>query len=175
MSVIINHANTFIRNINNYLCEHNLNVVVDFIGLEDHRAIITTNQADSSQDMNIIEKCIKKSESINSEHVNSLWLPKSKLYLKILGFSYLVEGTNQPITSKIVTEAIQQMYIFKDITLTSKPYIIKVSSNSDSAVVWVNVWDLQNGSIAKFIINQCFNMRKYITTICDTNINLGVL
>ena len=48
MSVIINHANTFIRNINNYLCERNLNVVVDFIGLEDHRAIITTNQADSS-------------------------------------------------------------------------------------------------------------------------------
>ena len=66
------------------------------------------------------------------------------------------------------------MYIFKDVTLTSKPYIIKVSSNSDLAVVWVNVWDLQNGSIAKSIINQCFNMRKYITTICDTNMNLGV-
>ena len=71
MSVIINHTNTFIRNINNYLCEHNLNVVADFIGLEDHGVIITTNQADSSQDINIIEKCIKKSESINLEHVNS--------------------------------------------------------------------------------------------------------
>jgi len=153
MSVIINHTNTFIRNINNYLCEHNLNVVADFIRLEDHGVINTTNQADSSQDMNIIEKCIKKSESINLEHVNSPWLPKSKLYLKILGFSYLVEGTNQPITSKIVTEATQQIYIFKDVTLTSKPYIIKVLFNSDSAVVWVNVWDLQNGSITKSIIN----------------------
>ena len=129
--------------------------------------------------MNIIEKCIKESESINSEYVNSPQLPKLKLYLKILGFSYLAEGTNQPITSEIVTseivtEAIQQMYIFKDVTLTLKPYIIKVLSNSDSAVVWINIWDSKNGSIAKSIINQCFNMRKYIATICDTNMNLGV-
>jgi len=72
MSVIINHANTFIRNINNHLCEHNLNVVADFIRSEDHGVIITTDQAASSQDMNIIEKCIKEFESINSEHVNSV-------------------------------------------------------------------------------------------------------
>ena len=47
MSVIINYANTFIRNINNHLCEHNLNTVSDFIRLEDYGVIIITNQADS--------------------------------------------------------------------------------------------------------------------------------
>jgi len=57
--------------------------------------------------MNIIKKCIKKSESINLEHINSLWLPKSKSYLKILGLFYLLEGTNQPIISEIVIETIQ--------------------------------------------------------------------
>ena len=75
--------------------------------------------------MNIIEKYIKKSKSINSEHVNSPQLSKSKLYLKILGLSYLVEDTNQPIFSKIVTETIQQMHIFKNITLTLKLGISK--------------------------------------------------
>jgi len=106
MSIIVNHANTFMRNINNCLHEHNSNVVANFIRLEDYGVLITTNQAASSQDMNIIEKCIKKSESINSEHVNSPQLSKSKLYLKILGLSYLVEDTNQPISSKIVGETI---------------------------------------------------------------------
>jgi len=77
MSVIINHANTFIRNINNHLCEHNLNVVADFIRSEDHGVIITADQAASSQDMNIIEKCIKEFESINSEHVNSVTIIRS--------------------------------------------------------------------------------------------------
>jgi len=71
MSVIVNYANTFIRNINNYLHEYNLNIVTDFIKSEDHGVVITTNQATFSQDMNIIEKYIKESESINSEHVDS--------------------------------------------------------------------------------------------------------
>ena len=84
MSISVNHANTFIRNINNYLHEHNSNVITNFIRLENYEVIITTNQAASSQDMNIIDKCIKKSKNINSEHVNSPQLSKSKLYLKIL-------------------------------------------------------------------------------------------
>jgi len=56
MSVIVNHTNTFIKNINNCLCEYNSNVVANFIRSEDHRVI--TNQAASSQDMKIIEKYI---------------------------------------------------------------------------------------------------------------------
>ena len=66
------------------------------------------------------------------------------------------------------------MYIFKDVALTLKPHIIQALSNSDSAVVWVDIWDLQNSSIIKSIINRCFNIGKYITTICSTNMNLGV-
>ena len=66
------------------------------------------------------------------------------------------------------------MHIFKDVTLTSKSYIIKALSNSDSAVVWVDIWNSQNSSIAKFIINSCFNVGKYNATIHGTNMNLGV-
>jgi len=111
MSVIVNHANTFIRNIN------------------------TANKAASSQNINIIEKYIKEFENINSEYIDSLQLSKPKSYLKILGLSYLVEDTNQLIASEIVIGAIQQMYIFKDIALTLKPCIIKAFFNSDLTIV----------------------------------------
>ena len=47
-SVIVNYANTFIRNINNHFCEHNSNIIANFIRSEDHRVVITTNQATSS-------------------------------------------------------------------------------------------------------------------------------
>lgn len=94
ISIIINHTNNFIRNINNRLYKHNLNIVTDFIRLEDYGAVITNNQATSSHGMNIIEKYIKESESINSEYVNSQQLSKLKLYLKILGLFYLAEDTN---------------------------------------------------------------------------------
>jgi len=119
-SVIINHANNFIKNINNHLCESNLNTIADFVQLENHGVVITTNQAISFQNMNIIEKCIKDSKNINSEHIENLWLSKSNLYFKILGLPYLTENTNQPIISEIVEEAIKQMHIFNDIVLTSK-------------------------------------------------------
>ena len=173
-SVIINYTNSFIKNINNCLCESNLNTITDFVQLENYRVVTTTNQATSSQDMNIIEKCIKDSENINSEHIENPWLPKSKSYLKILGLSYLMENTNQPITSEIVEEAIKQIHIFNGVVLTLKPWIIKALSNSNLAVVWVNIWDSQNSSITKSIINWYFNIGRYITTIHSTNINPSV-
>jgi len=89
--------------------------------LENYRVVIITNQAASFQDMNIIEKCIKDSKNINSEHIENSQLPKSKSYLKILGLSYLMENTNQSITSEIVKETIKQTYIFNDVILVSKP------------------------------------------------------
>ena len=137
----------------------------------DWKVIITTNQATSSQNMNIIEECMKESKSINLEYINSLWLPKSKLYLKILDLSYLIESTNQPITSEIVIEAIQQTHIFKDVALTLKLCIIKSLLNSNSAIVWVDIWNSQNSSIAKSILNQYFTIEKYIATIHGTNTN----
>ena len=66
------------------------------------------------------------------------------------------------------------MHLFKDIVLASKPYIIKVSPKSDMAVVWVDIWNSQSGSSAKNIINHCFNIEHFITTVKDTNMNPGV-
>ena len=42
-SVIINHTNTFIRNINNCLYKYNSNIITDFIRSEDYKVVIITN------------------------------------------------------------------------------------------------------------------------------------
>jgi len=79
------------------------------------------------------------------------------------------------VTSDFIKGILKKIHLFKDITLASKPHVIKVSSKSNIAVVWVDIWDFQSSSSAKNIINHCFNIRWFVTTIQDTNMNLGVL
>lgn len=69
---------------------------------------------------------------------------------------------------------IKLTYIFDNINITSKPCIIKVSLKSNMAIVQIDIWDSQSGLIAKMLINCCFNISSYITTICSTNMNPGI-
>jgi len=70
---------------------------------------------------------------------------------------------------------IKQNQIFDNVTLISKPRVIKVSPKSDMAIIWINIWDAQNGIKAKDLINWCFNVRRYIATIRAANANSGIL
>jgi len=92
-------------------------------------------------------------------------LPQSKSYIKILCISYLIKDTNVPITTNIVEKVLQFTHIFNDIVLASKLYIIKESSKSDMAVIWIDIWDAQSSFKAKGLINRCFNIGSHITTI----------
>ena len=121
----------------------------------------------------MIEKYFKENKNINSDYINNSCLPKSKLYLKILGLLYTLDNTNLPITPEII-EVIKESHIF-NVILILKPWIIRVSSKSDMAMVWINIWDSQNGSKAKSIINQWFNIGQYITIVYGININPRVL
>ena len=64
--------------------------------------------------------------------------------------------------------------IFDNIVLASKLCIIKVSPKSDMSIIWINIWDVQSGSKAKSLINRCFNVRRFIVTIWEANMNLRV-
>jgi len=64
--------------------------------------------------------------------------------------------------------------IFENISLAAKPRTIKVSSKSDMAIIWFNIWDSQSGSSAKLLINHSFNFGRYIATIRATNMNPGI-
>ena len=64
--------------------------------------------------------------------------------------------------------------LFKNVSLATKPHIIKASPKSDMAIIWFDIWDTQNGSKAKLLINHSFNLGRHIATVRATNMNPGV-
>jgi len=87
-------------------------------------------------DLYTIKKYIKNINHISLDGINILHLPQLKSYLKRIDISYLVENTNILILSDIVKkdiveEIIKINHIFNNITVASRPYIIKVSPKSD--------------------------------------------
>jgi len=105
--------------------------------------VTTTNKVTSVLDLNTIEKYIKNIDIINSDKVIAPRLLQSKSYLKILSIFYLIKDTNVSITANIIENVIQSTYIFNNIILVLKPGVIKVSSKSNLAVIWINIWDLR--------------------------------
>jgi len=76
--------------------------------------------------------------------------------------------------SNDVETILKQNHIFDNISLVLRPRVIKISSKSDISIVWIDIWDVQSGSNIKMLINRCFNVGRYIATICEANINPGV-
>ena len=83
-----------------------------------------------------------------------------------------MEGTNTPIRSDNIKVIIKANHIFNDLSLTSKPRVIKASPRSNIAVIWIDVWDIQSRKNSKMLINRCFNIGRHIATIREVNINL---
>ena len=76
--------------------------------------------------------------------------------------------------SYIIETVIKESHIFNNIILAFQPCVIKISPKSDMAVIWVNIWDSQNSTKVKGLINRCFNIGYNIITVRGTNMNLGV-
>jgi len=116
-------------------------------------------------DLSTIKKYIKNIDAFDLEDIIAPRLPQLKSYLKILDIPYLIEDTNILITSDIVKKIIKSTHIFNDVVFILKPRVIKASSKSDIAVVWVNIWDAQSSIKAKGLINMCFNVGSYIAIV----------
>ena len=123
----------------------------------------------------MIKNYVKNTECININKVEVLRLFQSKSNSKIIDIPYLQENIITPITSSVVEDIIKKNHIFNNITLASKLHIIKVSSKLNMAIIWVNIWDVQSSSQVKGLINRCFNIRSYITTIRGIKMNSGIL
>ena len=134
-----------------------------------------TNKVTLSSDLQIIKNYVKNTKCININKVEVLRLFQSKSNSKIIDIPYLQENIITPITSSVVEDIIKKNHIFNNITLASKLHIIKVSSKLNMAIIWVNIWDVQSSSQVKGLINRCFNIRSYITTIRGIKMNSGIL
>ena len=150
--LIVNSAHIHTTSINKCLKNSNSNIVTDFIRFNINGIIITMNKPASDLDLSTIEKYLKNIQNIIPESIESLCLPKSKSYMKIIGLPYSSElGVLSP---DYIEGILVKSHLFKDATLASKPRIIKALPKSDKAVVWVDIWDSQSGSCAKNIINR---------------------
>ena len=74
----------------------------------------------------------------------------------------------------VVESIIKSTHIFNNIQVASKPYICKISSKLDITIVWIDIWDLQNGLLAKKIINRSFNVESFIMSVRGANMNSGI-
>ena len=174
-SSFMKNSSLNVANINRELQKAKTDVLVDYIQSDNTGIVIVTNKVAQQSDLSIIGHYIKNSNDINTLQVEDSRLPKSKSYLKIIGIPFYPHSNPQEkLTLSDVETILKQNHIFDNISLISKPRIIKVSPKSDMAIVWLDIWDIQSGQNAKLLINRCFNVSNYITTIRGANMNLGV-
>jgi len=149
----IKDSNSHVTNINHALKAIKSNILANFIHVKDKSIVLMTNNILLDLDLQEIEKYIKNLLSSNADKVSSARLSQSKSYLKIVGISFNNEKTNSRISLEEIEGVLKNNHIFNNIILAPKPHIIKISSKSDIAIIWINIWDTQMGQNAKTIIN----------------------
>ena len=148
---IINSAHSHISNINKCLKNSKSDIFADFIQFNVNGIIITTNKPTSDLNLSTIEKYLKNIQNVNPDSIKSPRLSKSKSYMKIIRLPY--SSKLEVMSPDIIEGVLKDSHLFKDVTLASKPCVIKASPKSDKTVVWVDIWDSQSGSCVKNIIN----------------------
>jgi len=137
--------------------------------------MVVTSKVVLQLDLHIIKNYIKNIANIDTSGMEVPRLLQSKFYLKIIGIPYFPHDNSQKrLSSGDIKNIIKQNQIFDNVVLTSKLQVIKVSLKSDMSIIWIDIWDIQSGSKAKGLINQCFNMERYITIIRKANMNPGI-
>ena len=169
------NSSLHVANINRELRNAKTEVLVDYICSDSTGIIIATNKVGQQSDLSIIDNYIKNSNDVNALQVENSRLPMSKSYLKIIGIPFFPHSNSrEKLTSLDVETLLKQNHIFDNISLVSKPRVIKVSPKSDMAIVWIDIWDTQSGVKAKDLINRCFNVGRFIATIRGANTNPGI-
>jgi len=175
VSSFMKNSSLHVANINRSLRNAKTDVLVNYICSNNTGISVIVNKVAQQSDMAIIDKYIKNSNDVNSLQVEDAHLPMSKSYLKIIGIPYYPYPDHQTkLTSNDIENILKQNHIFNNISLTSKPRVIKVSPKSDMALVWIDIWDVQSGKNAKMLINRCFNVGNFIATIRGANMNPGI-
>jgi len=117
--LIINSASSNIANINKYLKNTKSDIIADFIHLTNDGVIITTNKPANMSGLLTIKKYVKNINNINSDNIDCPHLPKSKLYLKIIGLPHNTE--NGMLTPEVIKDVLKDSHLFKNVVLAFKP------------------------------------------------------
>jgi len=132
----IKNSSFHVSSMNKQLQNAKTEILVDFIQAELLGITVVTNKVAQSSDLMLINQYIKNSNDVNALQVEEPRLPKSKSYLKIIGIPYYPHSNTQDcLTSSDIKTILKQNQIFDNISLASKPRVIKVSPKSDMSIV----------------------------------------
>jgi len=109
--------------------------MADFIQLEQSGIVITTNKVAALLDLQTIEWYIKNENNIETDNMETLQLPQSKSYLKIISILYFLKNTHTPLTTDMVEAIIKNNYIFNNIAIVLRPRAIKIFLKSNMAII----------------------------------------
>ncbi|KAF5347025.1 hypothetical protein D9756_011012 [Leucocoprinus leucothites] len=135
---------------------------------------IATSSVASSSDLDTIKSWLKKAWQLGDAIPIEPRLPQSKSFLKIVGVPYWVSNSSNPLSPAFVEQALGQSSLFENVILAARPRVMKSSPKSDTAVVWFDIWDSQNGTKAKTLVNRTINFGRHIGTIRATSMHPGV-
>jgi len=168
--IIMGEANTHIFQINMLLRNIKSATRAEFICPCPGGVSINTNSVPNPSDLSTIERYLKSIDGAGNDEILAPRLPQSKSYLKITGIPYIQPNGNK-LTGDDVTNTMKHLELFEPVNLAAKPRVIKASPKSNMAIIWFDIWDSQNGSKAKLLINHSFNFGRSIATIRATNMN----
>ena len=149
----IKRSSEHIVNINCALKMIKSNTIANFIHVDSKGIIITTNNISSGSNLQEIDKYVKNSLSSDADKISLPRLLQSKSYLKIVGIPFISEKTSNYVSLDKIKNVLKNNHLFNNIVLTSKSRIIKVSPKADMAIIWIDIWNTQNRSNAKKVIN----------------------
>ena len=130
------HSATHIANINRILRNAKLEVLVDFIHSDPLGITVVTNKVFLQSDLQMINYYVKNAKDIDASQVDAPYLSQSKFYLKIIEIPYFPHGNSQyHLISNDVESILKQNQIFDNITLVSKPRVIKILPKSDMSII----------------------------------------
>ena len=130
-----------VANINRSLRNAKTDILVDYIRSDNTGISVVVDKIAQQSDIAIINNYVKNSTDINSLQVEDACFPMSKSYLKIIGIPYYpyLDNRQTKLSSDDIQNILKQNHIFDNISLVSKPRVIKVSLKSDMALVWINI------------------------------------
>jgi len=110
-------VSTHIININRALKSIKSNIFANFIKLDDKGIIISTNNIANSSNLQEIKRCVNNSLVVEEDQIKFPRLSQSKLYLKIVGISYIFNQTNIKLSSNEVEKILKNSHIFNNVVL----------------------------------------------------------
>ena len=131
----IEKSSAHVTNINRALKYIKSEIMADFVHADQTDITIVTNKVASPLDLQTIKSYVKNVNQIEADEVKVPCLPQSKLYLKMIDISYLVENTNIPISVDVVELIIKNNHIFNNIMKVFRPCILKMSPKSNMAII----------------------------------------